>query len=197
MTDGYIQTSPEHLAALCVGRAKQAILLTNDDPLQWFVVIPDLHRALNCALVAALRGTAGIGAYGPKLRAEWLNWFEESRTKKVPAPTSDRVESFVNLLERIQQPSPDLQGEPLQLSPGQLSDLEKLNALRGDIEHVKPVNWFLETAGLPRICAAAAFALSHLFTLPPVWAHLTEAQTEETRAALDFIIAFGKRARVG
>jgi hypothetical protein len=133
----FIETSPHQLSALCVVRANKAVCEAATDPVQWFLVIVDLHRALNSALVAALRGSAGIGAYSLKLRRQWLDYFEQSRMKEIAAPNQDRVEPFLVLLSRTQNASPDLQGEALRLSPQEFKDLEKLNSLRDDIEHVK------------------------------------------------------------
>lgn len=159
----------------------------------WLFVIVDLHRALNCALVAALRGTAGIGAFSLKLRREWLNFFEESRVRNVLPPSNDRVESFLELLRRAQEASPDLMGAPLTLNTQEKSDLNKLNALRDDIEHVKATDWYLELAGLPRICRSAARALNHLFSLPPVYMHLEEAELDAAKGAINRIMELEDR----
>jgi hypothetical protein len=123
---GFAETSPNQLSALCVVRANRAISETLADPEQWFFVIVDLHRALNSALVAALRGSAGIGAYPLKLRIQWLDYFEKSRTSAIEPPNRDRVEPFLDLLSRAQKASPDLQGEPLVLTDQEKKDLEKL-----------------------------------------------------------------------
>jgi hypothetical protein len=184
----FIETSPHQLSALCVVRANKAIQEAATDPVQWFLVIVDLHRALNSALVAALRGSAGIGAYPIKLRRQWLDYFEQSRTRDDIAPPGDRVEPFLVLLNRAQEPSLDLRGEPLTLSPQERKDLEKLNALRDDIEHVKPTAWSLEVAGLPRISRAAAKALAHLYLLPPVRLHLNDAELVEAQLAIRQIL---------
>lgn len=184
----FIETSPHQLSALCVVRANKAINEAATDPTQWFLVIVDLHRALNSALVAALRGSAGIGAYPLKLRRQWLDYFEQSRTEDVAPPDQDRVEPFLVLLSRAQKPSPDLQGEPLALSPQESKDLEKLNSLRDDIEHVKPTAWSLEVAGLPRISKSAANALAHLYLLPPVYMHLSETELSEAQLAIRQIL---------
>jgi hypothetical protein len=188
MARNFIETSPHQLSALCVVRASRAINETVSDPAQWFLAIADLHRALNSALVAALRGSAGIGAYSLKLRQQWLNYFEQSRTNEIGPPARDRVEPFLDLLSRAQQASVDLQGEPLSLSVQVRKDLEKLNSLRDDIEHVKPTAWSLEIVGLPRISRAAASALDHLYSLPPVYMHLSEVELAAARDAISQIL---------
>ena len=84
--------------------------------------------------------------------------------------------------------SPDLEGEALRLSPQEFKDLEKLNSLRDDIEHVKPTAWSLEVAGLPRIAKSAATALAQLYLLPPVYMHLSETELAEAQLAIREIL---------
>jgi hypothetical protein len=62
--------TPDHLAALSLRRAADGVNATAADPTNWFFIILDLHRALYRALVAALTGTAGIGAFSDKRQAE-------------------------------------------------------------------------------------------------------------------------------
>jgi hypothetical protein len=86
----YATITPHHLAALSISRAADALSSTETDPATWFFIILDLHRALYCALIAALSGTAEIGVYPEWLRAEWMDYFEKSRTDpKANAPAED------------------------------------------------------------------------------------------------------------
>jgi hypothetical protein len=50
----YATITPHHLAALSLSRAADALPSTETDPATWFFIILDLHRALYCALIAAL-----------------------------------------------------------------------------------------------------------------------------------------------
>ena len=59
-----------------------------------------------------------------------------------------------------------------------------LNFLRDDIEHVKPTGWSLEISGLPQISRSAANALAHLYLLPPVYMHLSEAELAAAQLAI-------------
>jgi hypothetical protein len=143
----YAEITPHHLAALSVRRAADALEQTEADPTTWFFVILDLHRALYCALIAALSGSAGIGAYPDKLRIEWIDWFERSRMDpKTNAPTGDYVLSFGELLEKAENSPLELQNSRLQLTSEQRTDISKLNEFRGDLEHVKPRSCSLQLA---------------------------------------------------
>jgi hypothetical protein len=115
-------------------------------------------------LVAALSGSADIGAYSDKLQAKWVDYFEKSRTDpKAKPPTEDRVETFEKLLERAEKTA--------LLTPEQRADILKLNEFRDDLEHVKPRTWSLEVGGLPRMGANAAKAVAALL---PSFSHRLE-----------------------
>jgi hypothetical protein len=174
----YAEITPHHLAALSVRRAADALEQTEVDPTTWFFVILDLHRALYCALIAALSGSAGIGAYPDKLQIEWIDWFEKSRDDpNAKAPTGDYVLPFEKLLERAEN-------SPLQLTSEQRADILKLNEFRGDLEHVKPRTWSLAVGGLPRMGANVARAFAALL---PSFSHqleLEEIAQVETAVAM-------------
>jgi hypothetical protein len=89
----YAEIAPHHLAVVSLRRAADALPQTAFDPTIWFFIILDLHRALYCALIAALSGPAEIGAYPAKLWAKWVDYFERSRTdvNAKPPPDEDRV----------------------------------------------------------------------------------------------------------
>jgi hypothetical protein len=170
----YAEITPHHLAALSVRRAADALEQTEADPTTWFFVILDLHRALYCALIAALSGSAGIGAYPDKLRIEWIDWFERSRMDpKTNAPTGDYVLSFGELLEKAENSPLELQNSRLQLTSEQRTDISKLNEFRGDLEHVKPRSWLLAVGGLPRMGANVAKAFAALL---PSFSHQLEPE---------------------
>jgi hypothetical protein len=161
--DDQAEITPQHLAALSLIRAAAAIEETALDPTMWFFIILDLHRAVYCALVAALASTTHIGAFPDKLKAEWLEYFEESRSNPdVRPPRGDYVLPFVGLLERAENETLHMIGSPLQLRPDQRADIVKLNEFRDDLEHVKPQSWHLMVEGLPRMVANAAKAFEVL-----------------------------------
>jgi hypothetical protein len=174
--DEYATITPHQLAALSLCRAADAVPQAADNSTVWFFVILDLHRALYSALIDALSGSAGIGAYEDELQAEWSNWFEASRTNPdLAAPVGNFVQRFNQLLKRAQKGT-------LKLTPEQRADIVKLNELRGNLEHVKPETWCLEIAGLPRICASATAAFAVL--LETFHFRLDENELERTKAAI-------------
>src|SRR5262245_7338662 len=126
--DEYAEITPHHLAALSLRRAADAFEQSASDPTTWFFVILDLHRALYCALVAALAGPAQIGAYSDKGKAAWLKYFEVSRDDpKAEPPDQVYVLPLQQLLLRAEQEgTQDILGPPLKLTSEQRADILKL-----------------------------------------------------------------------
>jgi hypothetical protein len=192
----YAEITPQHLAALSIQRAADALEHTDADPTTWFIVVLDLHRALYCALVAALSGSLGIGAYSDKLKIKWIDYYERSRSDPdAETPTNkegiidDRVERFETLLERAENSALELQNSPLQLAAEQKADILKLNEFRDDLEHVKPRSWFLEVGGLPRMGANVAKAFAAL--LPSFSLQIEPEEVEQVEAAIAKIEQLG------
>jgi hypothetical protein len=99
----FAEITPHDLAALSLCRAADSLEQAVSDPATWFLIILDLHRAVYCALIAALAGSAQVGVYSDKLRAEWLAYFERSRDDpNANAPTGDYVLSFKELLSKAE-----------------------------------------------------------------------------------------------
>jgi hypothetical protein len=182
MSVHYASITPQHLAALSLRRAADALEQSASDPTTWFFVILDLHRALYCALVAALSGSAEIGAYPDKAKADWLAYFEATRTDPEAKMPDGYVAPFGELLSRAEKGTTDMWGAPLTLTPEQRADILKLNKFRNDLEHVKPRTWWLKVGGLPRLCANAAAACGAL--LESFAHHLEEEEIEQVKAAL-------------
>lgn len=163
MSQDYARTSPIRLCLLYLEQAAHEAERAVQDPPRWFIAAPEMHRALNCALVAVLSGSEGVGAYSEKIRLQWVAHFQRPNWPDLPEPSNDRVQSFTDLLARAQDPDdPWIRGRPIKLTTAQLSDLARLTKLRDNMEHVKPRGWSIEVSGLPRILAAAAEAMAQL-----------------------------------
>jgi hypothetical protein len=182
----YATITPHHLAALSLSRAADALPSTETDPATWFFIILDLHRALYCALIAALSGPAEIGAYPEWLRTEWIKYFEESRTNPdAKPPEKEYVEHFTKLLSWAEDGSAPL----LQLTAERRADILKLNEFRGDLDHVKPRDWRLRIGGLPRMSMVAAEAFEIL--LQSFRHRLEEEEIEQVETTISKIKDFG------
>ena len=174
--------TPHHLAALSLCRGAEALERAASDHTTWFFVILYLHRALHCALIAALWGTAGIGAYPEKEQARWYEYFNKFDEPDAEEPKSDYLPYFPELLSMAKNGSPHMLGPPLQLTPEQNADIAMLNEFRGNLEHVKPGFWFLEVSGMPRICSTVAGTFAAL--LKSFGHRLDEGDLEQVQAAI-------------
>lgn len=164
MNDDFARATPMQLCLLYLEQAAHEAERAIRNPQRWFFAVPEMHRALNCALVAALSGSEGIGAYPEKIRRQWILHFEHPDWPDRGRPRDDRVEPFTDLLKRSQDATdPWMEKRPIHLTEAQRADLARLTDFRDDMEHVKPGGWSLEVAGLPSILAAAADVLSQLF----------------------------------
>ncbi|BCM88106.1 hypothetical protein [Methylobacterium indicum] len=188
MNLGYARTSPMRLCLLYLEQAALEASRARQNPQRWFFAAPEMHRALNCALVAALSGSEGIGAYPEKARKKWIDHFDKENWPDIPCPSEDRVESFTALLKRAQNPSdPWMSGHPIRLTESQRADLAALTELRDDMEHVKPRGWSIEVAGLPRMLAAAADAIEQILQEPRCRTELDEEDEGRAERAITCI----------
>jgi hypothetical protein len=167
MSSNFARGTPMQLCLLYLEQAACEAERAVEDPQRWFLAVPEMHRALNCALVAALSGSAGIGAYPLKIRRQWVAHFEHPDWPDRPAPRDDRIDPFTMLLARAQDAAePEMHNRPIVLTEAQRANLARLTDLRDDMEHVKPRGWSIEASRLPRILAAAAAAIEQLLQEP-------------------------------
>jgi hypothetical protein len=177
----YARINPDRLALLSLCRAANALEQVAADRTTWFFIILDLHRALYAALIAALSVFSFDSAYDHKLRTQWSEFWENSRTDlTAQPPTGNRVPSLEGLLKMAEEGLPSVQ--PLQLTQQQQTDILKLNEYRNDLEHVKPDSWALDTADLPRIAENVAAVFGVLFEV--FKHHLELDEIDQTNSAL-------------
>lgn len=190
----YARTSPMQLCLLYLEQAVREAVRATKDPQRWFFAAPEMHRALNCALVAALSGSESIGAFPKKARDEWIAYFRKPNRPDLPRPREGRVESFTDLLKRAQDPAEFwMEGRPITLTDAQRADLAALTKLRNDMEHVKPRGWSIEVAGLPRMLAAAADAIDQLLQERRCCTEFEEEDEERARQAIARIRRLAER----
>jgi hypothetical protein len=186
----YITITPERLAVECMTRvATELDDAMHRNSMRWWFVITDVEQAITSALVAALSGTAEIGALKEEDQIAWLTFFEESRTdKNARPPAKQKLATLRELIARAKDPkNMDLMGPPLSLDEKQESDIMRIHEFRNDLLHVKPVSWSMEIAGLPRMIGAAIEVIQKLFDLPRFRLHLEEKDFERMETSLKSI----------
>ncbi len=186
----YIDITPERLAVECTHRvATELDDAIHRNSMRWWFVITDAEQAITSALVAALSGTAEIGALRKEDQIAWLNYFEDSRTdKNVRPPEKQKLATLRELIARAKDPENlNRMGPPLLLNEKQESDILRVHDFRNDLLHVKPVSWSLEITGLPRMVGAVIEAIQQLFDLPRFRLHLEEEDIERMQTSLKSI----------
>jgi hypothetical protein len=145
-----------------------------------------LDQAMTAGLVETMTGVAGIGAFADSLQDKWREYFEKSLTDpKAKPPADERVLFFLELLKRAQ--GNDAPYGPLVLTQDDIADLKRLNEFRGNLIHIKPSGWSLETAGLPRILGVVAEAMQQMFAMTPLQIHLEPDEIQRAHNAIKVI----------
>jgi hypothetical protein len=117
-------------------------------------------------LIEALAGSAGVGAYSNKLRAEYLAYFEDTRAGLAPLPESDRVMSFNNLLAKAMEHPMEWSGRKLQVAEDELEALQRLTTVLDRIEHTRPGAFVIEPPFITLTIPVAAKLTLELLDVP-------------------------------
>lgn len=180
-----VEVSLGELCILYLEQAAHEAEQATADPRRWFFALPEMHRALGCALVAALRGPQEFGAYTAKHQAPWLAYFNDLDDPDRKPPIADRLQDVLVLLDRAQSADePGMWGRPVVLTDEQRSDLKTLNTIRNDMQHVKPGLWFAGTAGWPRLSVSAAEVIDQLLKEPRCWTDVEPEDEDRAAAAI-------------
>lgn len=137
------------------------------------------HRAIQAALIAALAGSANIGASPPKLRAQWLKWYDESRETR-PKTTPDwRVMSLRDLFAEAKAQRLPWSTEPLVTTPEEDEQIDRLLLYRDSYEHPKQLTFILTRREVAEaIAGSIGIAIRALSTLQhQIWEDLPGAQS--------------------
>lgn len=179
----YVEVSLGELCVLYLEQAAHEAERATADPRRWFFALPEMHRALGCALVAALRGPQEFGAYAAKDQRQWQAYYNHPNYPDREPPDADYLQDVSSLLKRVQSADePGMWRRPVVLTEGHQSDLKTLNTIRNDMQHVKPGAWVVLIPGLPRLLAAAAEVIDQLLKEPRCWTDV-EPENEDRAAA--------------
>lgn len=177
------RAAPEVVAAVSEGKGDR-----------WWFVITDVHQALTAALVAALSGTTHLDALEDQDADAWRAYDNAVKNGGNPKmPKEGRIPAFSVLLDRAQDGTraAAMKGT-LVLSDRQRKALCRLNALRNDLDHVKPREWFVQVGDLPIILGSAAAALSQLFAMDSVQNDLAAADRNSAKSAIEIMLSHSK-----
>lgn len=167
------------------------------EPLRLVQAAKSAHLSLQAALTAALAGSANIGASPPKLRADWLRYFEERReSEDARPPNGVHVMGFLDLLNTAtsgEGPRGWLNG-PLELQEGEPEQLDRLTALRHAFEHPKQLTHCFEPLWIKQSIPPAVRLVD--LCLGAVFHHFEEDEIAEVKLLAARIAASCSSARV-
>ena len=155
-SEPWIELTPERVSILSLEDCDYQLARSESDVDRLALAAKAAHHALQAALTAALAGSANIGAHPARLRVAYLQYLEDSRTRSVEAPVSDRVMFFDELLDAaINEPLPWTQ-VPLEVTDDERELLNRLTAIRHAVEHPKQSFHFIEPAYVAQALPIAA-----------------------------------------
>lgn len=177
------------------GSLRQIIRMVNylgDDAQAWKWVVIALHSALQGACVCHLTTTAApLGAVNKKNAAEWIHYFEDSRTN----PKAERPKTYLmnlpELLKATSQPNSAGGGGSnagVTISQSELDWLKRFhNNIRNQFTHFEPMGWSIEVSGIPQISKLAARIIIDILEAGWAFRHLSTMQREEMKKNLSYL----------
>jgi hypothetical protein len=135
----YVVLTPRALSLLSLMECRDQLERRGENSLLLGLAAKSAHLAMHAALVDALAGSAGIGAFPPNLRKKWLTYFN-ARDDETAAPADDWVMSFNDLLNRATTHPLEWTGQPLNVTQSDLAALKRLTYIRHRVEHPRPIS---------------------------------------------------------
>lgn len=175
------------------GSIRHALLCHDNvgrDPHAWKWLALAIHSALQGGCVCHLVTTASpVGAVYPKNAAEFLQYFEDSRSDPNARPPVARLMALPDLLKAVRKPhsAGDRSNEiGVSISDAELTWLRSFHTtVRNQFVHFEPIGWSLEVSGLPEIAALTAKILSEIANMGWAFRHKDRKWQEAFKADLE------------
>lgn len=174
--------TPERVSMISLIDCREQLDKSSIDKLRLALAAKVAHLALQAALTAAIAGTANIGAHPQKLRGQYLKYFEDSNSGTATRPDSDRVMSFVELLDAARTNTLPWTDTVLDVSDDEADLINRLTKVRHDVEHPKQLLYSIEPAYILRMLPIAARLTVTL--LNSVFHHFEPGELEKIRIAV-------------
>ncbi len=166
--------------------AVQCAELAKRDPHAWKWMMLALHSALQGACVCHLTTTAApVGAVSDKNAAEWLEYFEKSRTDASVKPPRTFLLSLPGLLKKIRKPfSVGDRSLPdgIAISEKEIAWLNRLHEeIRNQFVHFEPMGWSIELSGIPEYAQVVARIITDILAAGYAFRHLDQTSIDAMR----------------
>lgn len=150
--DGYLHTDSRRELVEALRKVAGELEAAKTDSYAWKWAIIAMQNAVQNAIVAAISGTAQLGALTKKSARDWLEAYEQDRTDYAEPWLANFLELYKRMKELTEFPATEDIDK----------DIERLVAFRNDFMHFTPKGWSIELAGLPRIVGNALRVVEHL-----------------------------------
>ena len=189
MEGKWLSTNEADDVAGSIRHALRSSAFLADDPQTWKWVAVAVHSALQGACVCHLATTAApIGAVTKANAAEWLAYFEETRTNRDVKAPQTKLMPLPDLLKAIRKPRSAGDGSNeagIAISDKELNWLRYFHdVVRNQFVHFDPMGWSLEVSGIPEIADLTARIIGEIADLGWAFRHQDTAWLDELRTDL-------------
>ena len=189
MEGNWLSTDEADDVAGSIRHALRSSAFLADDPQTWKWIALTVHAALQGACVCHLTTTAApVGAVTKANAAEWLGYFEESRTNGDAKAPQTKLMALPELLKAIRKPrsAGDASNEGgISVSDKELNWLRYFHdVVRNQFVHFDPMGWSLEVSGIPEIADLTARIIGDIADLGWAFRHQDAAWLDQFRTDL-------------
>jgi hypothetical protein len=193
MAENWLTTDEADDVAGSIRHALRSANFLDDDAHTWKWIALALHSALQGACVCHLTTTAvPIGAVTKTNAAEWIAYFEESRTNSKAKPPQTKLMALPALLKAVRKPrsAGDSSNEAgISISDKDLNWLRYFHdVVRNQFVHFEPMGWSLEVSGIPGIATLTARIINEIADVGWAFRYQDEIWLTEVRDNLTLLL---------
>ena len=139
---------------------------SREDESFWMDYIRSAHLALTAVMVAALEGSAGVGAMTPKAAEKTLKWLDADDRHELEQP-AEQTMFFPDLIAAIQQQGRLEYGDAIAFSEDQALHAKELNLMRGIIDHPKHTRWLVPLDNILKVTSLVTDVFEKIMNSAP------------------------------
>lgn len=199
MTDEgrWIQTDEAEDVAASVRHALRCFPFTSDDEQAWKWVALALHSAIQGACVCHLVTTASpVGAVTERNAAEWLDYFEATRSDAKAPPPQTYLMALPDLLRAIRRPhsaGDRRNAEGVRVTDQELAWLRRFHeTVRNQFVHFEPMGWSVEVSGIPDLAKLIARVIDQILVVGWAFRHKDDDWQRALRGNLSLLASVVK-----
>lgn len=137
----YLRIDIETTCVQQLERCAEHIIAAHVDPNRLLDAVRCAHLSSLAAMIGALVGSAGVGAYPEKLAGKHIEYLRERDARPELTYPAERTLSFAEAVAAIQAAGRLEYGGPITLSAEESALAEELDTYRQLVDHPKPTTW--------------------------------------------------------